>query len=265
MTVNESVYDVSYAKITFACLPPVIQLHSSRDYLITLKIFCTMPGEEFEREMSLAVKHVGMFDNLDEAAQQHLVSKGGGVVQINAVGKSKWELYHLLFGDQTETIPRHTYYNAIVKLSDRLNERELAGWAVRSSDDNGIDTLQTTDDYHVWLEDTHGTVFDYPDKELCVECQYKTDKIVRQEWREDLVGKIAPRIEAWALEVIRLNINLGTDERGLLEHIMRGTFPPNMANVRAKVLYNANPGRYKQIIGSLGFIQGDGRIYWELG
>ena len=77
--------------------------------------------------------------------------------------------------------------------------------------------------------------------------------------------KITPRIEACALEVIRVNTNLGTDEKALLEHIQGGTFPPYMANVRAKVLYNANPGIYKQLIGSLGFVQSDGRIYWELG
>ena len=153
----------SDAPIKLRHLKPKSQLHAIQDYLITLKKFCTMPYDGIEPEISLAVKHVGMFDNLDEAAQQNLVSKGGGIVQINADGKSKWELYHLLFGDRTETAPRDTYYNAIVKLSKRLNERDIAGWAVRSTDDNGIDTLQTTDDYHVWLEDTDGTVFDYPD------------------------------------------------------------------------------------------------------
>ena len=51
--------------------------------------------------------------------------------------------------------------------------------------------------------------------------------------------KIGPRIEASAIELIRANTSLGTDERALLKHIQGGTFPPNMVNFRAKVLYNA--------------------------
>ena len=79
--------------------------------------------------------------------------------------------------------------------------KECAGWAPRTTDDNGIDTLDTTTDYHVWLEDKNGNVFYYPDNELCIGCHYKTDNVVGQEWKGDLVRKIGPRIEATAEDI----------------------------------------------------------------
>ena len=58
-----------------------------------------------EMEISLAVMHVAMFDKLDEGAQQHMVSEGGGIVHVKADGKTKDEVYPLLFGDPTATAP----------------------------------------------------------------------------------------------------------------------------------------------------------------
>ena len=57
----------------------------------------------------------------------------------------------------------------------------------------------------------------------------------------------------------------GNDASTVLSVINAGTFPRDRAHVRAKVLYDSDPTKYKIIIGSLGFVQDNGRVYWNLG
>jgi hypothetical protein len=218
-------------------------------------------------EVSLMVDQVAMFDQLDAAAKRHLLSRwnGQGMVQLNNEGKTKEEVFHLLFGDSSSTRAREQYYSIILELSTHVDDRESLGWAQRTADNNGIDTLETTYDWHVWLEDDSGNIFDYPDSELCIGCDKKTDQVVRKEWRKDLVQKIKPRIMAMADGVIADLDKSGHDASTVLSAINAGTFPRDRAHVRAKVLYDSDPTKYKIIIGSLGFVQDNGRVYWNLG
>jgi|NorSeaMetagenome_1021524.scaffolds.fasta_scaffold29062_1 hypothetical protein len=221
-----------------------------------------MANSGFSAEVSLVVEQVAMFDQLDAAAKKKLRSHGQGVVHINAEEKTKDEVFRSLFGDSSITPARERYYSAVTAISNHVNVREKSGWAPRSADDNGIDTLETTYDWHVWLEDKDGNIIDYPDNELCVGCPYKTEQVVRQEWRKDLVKKIQPRIEESASKVISDLERVG---RYAFTEIARGTFPLDRAHVRAKALYDQDPTKYKFVIGSLGFVQSDGRVFWELG
>ena len=42
-------------------------------------------------------------------------------------------------------------------------------------------------------------------------------------------------------------------------------FPTKYCYARAMTLHNSNPKKYKLVIGSLGYIQSDGSIFWEFG
>ena len=87
----------------------------------------------------------------------------------------------MLFGDLSSTHAREQYYSTIVAVSNRFDNRESLGWAQRTADNNGIDTLETTYDWHVWLQDNDRNIFDYPDIELCIRYPKKTGKVVRKE------------------------------------------------------------------------------------
>ena len=179
----------------------------------------------------------------------------------NAEGKTKEEVFCLLlFGDSSSTHAREQYSSTIVAVSNRFCNHESLGWAQRSADNNGMDTLETTYDCHMWLQDNDGNIFDYPDSELCIGCPKKTGQVVKKEWRIDLVEKIQPRIMAIADGVIADLDRSGHDASTVLTAIRGGTSPRDRAHVRAKVLYDNDPTKYKFVIGSLGFVQGDGRV-----
>lgn len=47
--------------------------------------------------------------------------------------------------------------------------------------------------------------------------------------------------------------------------IKNDTFPENFCLARATTLRQVNPTKYVVVIGSLGFVQEDGSIFWEYG
>jgi hypothetical protein len=50
-----------------------------------------------------------------------------------------------------------------------------------------------------------------------------------------------------------------------LAMIENDTFPENQCLSRATTLRQVNPTKYVVVIGSLGFVQEDGTIFWEFG
>ena len=50
-----------------------------------------------------------------------------------------------------------------------------------------------------------------------------------------------------------------------LEKINKDEFPPKSCYARAKILRDSNPEKYALVIGSLGYRQRDGSIFWECG
>ena len=47
--------------------------------------------------------------------------------------------------------------------------------------------------------------------------------------------------------------------------IENGTFPVNHCYARAKILRDSDPTRFALVLGSLGYRQLDGRVFWECG
>jgi hypothetical protein len=54
-------------------------------------------------------------------------------------------------------------------------------------------------------------------------------------------------------------------KRALLGIIDTPFFPSKNCYIHAKLLHESNPKKHSLVIGSLGYKQADGRIYWEYG
>jgi hypothetical protein len=50
-----------------------------------------------------------------------------------------------------------------------------------------------------------------------------------------------------------------------LQMIENSTFPVNQCYARAKLLRDSDPTRFALVLGSLGYRQLDGRVFWECG
>ena len=51
----------------------------------------------------------------------------------------------------------------------------------------------------------------------------------------------------------------------LLEMIENNTFPVKQCYARAKLLRDSDPSRFALVLGSLGYRQIDGRVFWDCG
>ena len=115
---------------------------------------------------------------------------------------------------------------------------------------------QTSLDAHMWLEDQNGKVFDYDDETLKNVSAYGTLKIVRKEFPKDLQIQLVPHI---------LQIQENDQKNFGLNRQLFNTVPGHCF-MRSKLEKKNNPkNQYKVKVGSLGFVQPDGRIFWEYG
>ena len=99
------------------------------------------------------------------------------------------DAFEYIFGDRHETPTRARFLLAAMELGNIKD----AGWnGPRSMANNGIDTLDTTKDYHVWCidKDDRDKVVDYPDYQLAPSSPRRTDRVVRQAWPIDLAEGI---------------------------------------------------------------------------
>ena len=108
-------------------------------------------------------------------------------------------------------------------------------------------------DAHMWLEDKDGNVLDYDDASLKNASMYGTTTIVRKEFPKHLQMEVFPYIREAQLFLL---------QRGLDEDFMIRT--PGFCWVRA-LLEKRKHKNYKVKIGSLGFVQADGSVFWEYG
>lgn len=108
-------------------------------------------------------------------------------------------------------------------------------------------------DAHMWLEDSDGDVLDYDDASLKNVSMYGTTTIVRKEFPKHLQMEVLPYIRQAQRSLL---------QRGLDEDFMKRT--PGFCWVRA-MLEKRKHKNYKVKIGSLGFVQTDGSVFWEYG
>lgn len=185
-------------------------------------------------------------------------------IEMNIRDPDLADVCEQLFGDRNVTPARERVYNAMCQ----MGSVEQAGWdGPRREANNGVDTLDTTKDYHVWLEDLENNeaVVDYPNSQLARGSEYWTNNIVRHEWSNELADAIQPRLEREArIWIQRLTQTYGSKDK-VMEAIMENRFPVDHCLPRAFLIHESNPTRYRIVIGALGFIQADGRTFWEHG
>lgn len=119
-------------------------------------------------------------------------------------------------------------------------------------------------EYHAWCVDEKNNVYDYPINQI--KSNFWTDKVVRRPFDVEHVVKAYPFLRDFrkTLASYRSSVeSLSQNEKMIM--IANDTFPVNQSLERALTLYESNPRKFAVVIGSLGFVQSDGSIYWELG
>ena len=118
-------------------------------------------------------------------------------------------------------------------------------------------------DCHAWAEDDAGNIYDYPEDNLRRESRNllksmpkgKGRPCVRQPYTGELEKKVKAFIADWWTD----------GERELVDTLDPDSpdFPPLKCYIRAYIL--ANKKGYKLKIGSLGWRQKDGKVFWDYG
>ena len=233
----------------------------------------TPPLNSMHPQMVMARRYIAAYNALDSNDQEYLKSRWGnsGTINIDLSGLAMplneaepADVFEYIFGDRNETPNRAEFLLA----STNIGRNVEAGWnGPRTKANNGIDTLGTTRDVHSWCidKDNGNKILDYPDDQLAPTCEYKTDHVVRQAWSKALADEIHPRLERESRIYIQKLIN----EKGSVDEVFKAiennTFPLQYCTARAFLLYSSNPSKYEVVIGAFGFVQPDGRTFWECG
>ena len=120
-------------------------------------------------------------------------------------------------------------------------------------------------DFHAWCVDDANEVYDYPSEQIESNSVYWTENMIRRPWDAEHIILAYPQL----LEA-RMNTSQYIEEiepltlEEKMTKIADGTFPLNCCLDRALTLRESNP-RLALQIGSLGFKQPDGSIFWEFG
>ena len=125
---------------------------------------------------------------------------------------------------------------------------------------------------HVWVVDEKGEILDYPDEQLRMLSDDHGHKIgpdgkeavviVHRPFDMTLSMELFPWLERQHKEFMQAQ---SLTKEDMLQRIHEGTFPIGCCYHRAKILRDSDPSSYGVVIGSLGFKQPDGRIWWEYG
>jgi hypothetical protein len=132
------------------------------------------------------------------------------------------------------------------------------GWVPRHTFNPTMST-----DFHAWCVDERGVVHDYPPDQL-IKGNHWTGDVVRRPWDVNVVVEALPYIEKLTREKF-FDKNKHVSSVQFLQMIENSTFPVNHCYARAKILRDSDPTRFALVLGSLGYRQLDGRVFWECG
>ena len=118
-------------------------------------------------------------------------------------------------------------------------------------------------DLHAWCVDEEGNVCDYPDDQN-QHGAHSTANIVRRPWDACVVAEALPHIAKHYQEKF-VDRFPNTSSEEWIPVIHSNTFPTRNCFARAKILRDSQPEKYALVIGSLGYKQCDGTIFWEFG
>ena len=126
-------------------------------------------------------------------------------------------------------------------------------------------------DYHAWCIDDKGLVCDYMTPQLVKNSDYGTDDIIRRPFTAHVIPQRLVQCDKMYDEFLQGRAaewgsgDVESTKKILLHIIDTPLFPSKNCYIRAKLLHESDPQKYSLVIGSLGFRQADGRIYWEYG
>ena len=119
-------------------------------------------------------------------------------------------------------------------------------------------------DLHVWCIDEQNNILDYPIEEIY--SKYWTENVIYRPFDAEHVSLIYKDVIEYAKQSDQyLDEICHMTEEEKLQAIDNNTFPKKCCIWRAKALRDRDPRRYSIVIGSLGFKQADGNIFWEYG
>jgi hypothetical protein len=118
-------------------------------------------------------------------------------------------------------------------------------------------------DFHAWCVDEKGIVHDYSDHKL-IKVSRPTCDVIRRPWDVNVVIAALPHIEKWAKDkFFDKNKHVSTEK--FLSMIKTNTFPEDNCYACKKLLHDSDPSQFALVLGSLGYTQADGRVFWECG
>jgi len=135
---------------------------------------------------------------------------------------------------------------------------------------SGPGNFLNNDDYHAWCIDDKGAICDYSSEQLMSQSNHGTSDIIRRPFTAHEIPKMLAHCDQiYDAYLEGMVADYGGDveeaEKALLSIIDTPLFPSGNCYIRAKLLHKSNPRKYSLVIGSLGFRQADGTIYWEWG
>ena len=119
-------------------------------------------------------------------------------------------------------------------------------------------------DLHVWCVDEENNILDYPIEDIVSE--YWSNNVIYRPFDAEHVSLIYKDVIEYAKQsdqYVDKICHMTEEEK--LKAIENNTFPTECCIWRAKALRDRDPTRYSMVIGSLGFKQADGKIFWEYG
>lgn len=131
---------------------------------------------------------------------------------------------------------------------------------------DGNSLIRTLTDYHAWCVDENNEVYDYPVEQIAGDSLYWTPNVIRRPFDAELVCALyesVVNIRAYTENHI-LEIEHLTQEQKM-DMISNDAFPKNCCIDRALTIRDSDPDRFSMVIGSLGFVQPDGSIFWAYG
>lgn len=158
------------------------------------------------------------------------------------------------------------WYNYILNMGKRPKCITDDYVILSEEDANNEFAMRMVSDYHAWCVDESNNIHDYPSNTISRESPYWTENIVRRPWDADHIIKSYPHlldIMTRTSAHIELIQHLSQEEK--MAQINDNTFPIGCCLQRALTLRESDPTRFALQIGSLGFVQPDGSIFWEHG
>ena len=212
---------------------------------------CTAVAPPGPRDSSVTMASAG--EQVKKERVQCMQSEGGGLSE-DAVQ----ELASVLGSAFTETCSVSGLKSVSTSFLTSLLDTATLGKSPRCSFDKNM-----VMDLHAWCVDEEGNVCDYPDDQN-QHGAHSTANIVRRPWDACVVAEALPHIAKHYQEKF-VDRFPNTSSEEWIPVIHSNTFPTRNCFARAKILRDSQPEKYALVIGSLGYKQCDGTIFWEFG